>query len=88
LKCIHFPAPERAVVKTTVALFVLLLANGAFADEHAPQGSPAREARGGGSLPPESFHVAYTRRGCRIEQNWDGVQFSASMRCPPGVRPD
>jgi hypothetical protein len=86
LKCIL--SRERAVVKTTVALLMALLANGALADEYAPQRSLAQEARGGGRLPPESFHVAYTRRGCRIEQNWDGVQFTASMKCPPGVRPD
>jgi hypothetical protein len=88
LKRIHSPAPERAAVKTTVALLVLLLANNAFADGRAPRNSAAQDAREGGREPRESYHVAYTRHGCRIEQNWDGVQFTASMRCPPGVRPD
>jgi hypothetical protein len=35
-----------------------------------------------------AYHVAYMRRGCRIEEDWDGLNFSAQMRCQPGVRPD
>ena len=35
-----------------------------------------------------AYHVAYMRRGCRIEEDWDGLHFSAQMRCQPGVRPD
>lgn len=35
-----------------------------------------------------SYHVAYSRRGCRIVEDWDGRQYTASVRCLPGVKPD
>jgi hypothetical protein len=59
--------------------------------------APVVDARPGGWIRDDygvwrhmegAYHVAYVRRGCRVEENWDGVAYSARIRCPPGVKPD
>jgi hypothetical protein len=66
------------------AVLSLSLASTALAQIGEPPDSGARR-----SLTPESgYHVAYTRRGCRVEEKWDGVRYSAWVTCAPGVRPN
>ncbi|WP_424362752.1 hypothetical protein [Methylocystis parvus] len=34
------------------------------------------------------YHDAYERRGCRVEEDWDGKKYTAMVSCAPGVRPN
>jgi len=87
-------------MKAAVALALwLLLAGGAVAQDETPQGDaqPApvvngwmRDAKGfWRKLEPGSgYRIAYMRRGCRVEESWDGARYSASVTCLPGIRPN
>jgi hypothetical protein len=76
---------------TRVALAFLAFA----ANAHAQ--APVVDARPGGWIRDDygvwrhvegAYHVAYMRRGCRVEENWDGLIYSAQIRCRPGLKPD
>lgn len=34
------------------------------------------------------YHADYVRRGCRVEEDWDGKKYTAMVSCAPGVKPD
>lgn len=69
-------------------LLCAFLTEGALAQSAPPHNSAAQGAYAARRAPESGYHVAYTRRGCRVEENWDGTQYSASVRCAPGVRPN
>jgi hypothetical protein len=34
------------------------------------------------------YHADYMRRGCRVEEDWDGKKYTAMVSCARGVKPD
>jgi hypothetical protein len=75
----------------TLALLVVASAAAAQApDADAPTrpGGWIRDDYGVWRRVEGAYHVAYVRRGCRVEEDWDGRQYSAQVRCRPGVKPD
>jgi hypothetical protein len=78
------------MMRAALTLAFLTFAVGALAQ------SPELDARPGGWIRDDygvwrhaegSYHVAYMRRGCRVEENWDGVNYTAQIRCRPGLKP-
>ncbi len=80
----------------TVALFWLALIGCPQAGEAPPpaieNGAPGGWVRDEQGVwhhrTEDAYHTAYERRGCRIEENWDGLNYTAEVKCKPGVKPD
>jgi hypothetical protein len=70
----------KAAVVTLLSSFV---AGATLVQMREPPDSATRPA-----LTQEGYHVAYTRRGCRVDEKWDGVRYRAWVACAPGVRPN
>ncbi len=58
------------------------------ADAPARPGKAIKNEPGVSQRADGSYHVAYMRRGCHVEEDWDGVNYSAQVRCQPGVKPN
>lgn len=78
-----------------IALAFLLLSTGAHAraqdddvDARARSGGWMRDGYGIWRRVEGAYHVAYMRRGCHVEEDWDGLNYSAQIRCRPGVKPN
>ncbi|WP_442753369.1 hypothetical protein ACNHKD_10155 [Methylocystis sp. JAN1] len=35
-----------------------------------------------------AYHADYVRRGCRVQENWDGRRYTATVACAYGVKPN
>lgn len=82
-----------------VALALLFFSFAGVADAQSVAQAPADDApaRAGGWVRDDygvwrhvdgAYHVAYLRRGCRVEEDWDGLRYTAQVRCRPGVKPN